>query len=327
MIEIPVVTNLSTNQKIDPITLEVLRGRFDAVADEMEHTLLKASYSSIVSEAQDATAAVFDAQGRTVAQACAIPIHLGALSELGKRFKEKYPSGVAQKGDLYLVNDPYAGGTHLPDFGMASPVFFEGELIGYVATMTHHQDIGGAAPGSASTDVYDHHSEGIRIPMIKLASGGEVDAELIELLTANSRSPNNMRGDLYAQIAGCRTGEHRMEAIFADMGFSTATQGIDALLDYGERLTRTAIDSMPDGEYVFTDWLDNEGLAEDSDPVKIHVKLTVSGSEVTFDFTGTGPQVRAAINNVPSSSISCVYFAIRALTEMPLQIMAVVFDR
>ncbi len=314
VIEIPVVKNLSTHQKIDPVTLEVLRGRFDAVADEMEHTLLKASYSSIVSEAQDATAAVFDAQGRTVAQACAIPIHLGALSELGKRFREKYPSGVAQKGDLYLVNDPYAGGTHLPDFGMASPVFFEGELIGYVATMTHHQDIGGAAPGSASTDVYDHHSEGIRIPMIKLASGGEVDAELIELLTANSRSPNNMRGDLYAQIAGCRTGEHRMEAIFADMGFSTATQGIDALLDYGERLTRTAIDSMPDGEYVFTDWLDNEGLAEDSDPVKIHVKLTVSGSEVTFDFTGTGPQVRAAINNVPSSSISCVYFAIRALT-------------
>ena len=157
VIEIPVVTNLSTNQKIDPITLEVLRGRVDAVADEMEHTLLKASYSSIVSEAQDATAAVFDAQGRTVAQACAIPIHLGALSELGKRFKEKYPSGVAQKGDLYLVNDPYAGGTHLPDFGMASPVFFEGELIGYVATMTPHQDIGGAAPGSVSTDVYDHH--------------------------------------------------------------------------------------------------------------------------------------------------------------------------
>lgn len=302
------------SSSIDPVTLEVLRGRFDAVADEMEHTLLKASFSSIVSEAQDATAAVFDARGRTVAQACAIPIHLGALSELGKRFFQEYPPGVAQKGDLYLVNDPYAGGTHLPDFGMASPVFVGDQLVGYVATMTHHQDIGGAAPGSASTDVYDHHSEGIRIPMVRLATAGDIDTEMIDLLTANSRSPDNMRGDLYAQIAGCRTGERRMAAVFEDMGHEVATRGVDALLDYGERLTRLAIEQIPDGEYEFSDWLDNEGLAEDSDPVEIRVKLTVSGSDVTFDFTGTAAQVRAAINNVPSSSVSCVYYAIRAMT-------------
>ncbi len=302
------------NQEIDPITLEVLRGRFDALADEMEHTLLKASYSSIVSEAQDATAAVFDTKGRTVSQACAIPIHLGALSELGKRFAETYPTGTAEDGDLYLVNDPYAGGTHLPDFGMASPVFFQNKLIGYVATMTHHQDIGGAAPGSASTDVYDHHSEGIRIPLLKLASAGKLDSDIIELLVANSRSPHNMRGDLYAQIAGCRTGEQSMAKIFGDIGVDTTTRGIDALLDYGERLTRLAISTIPDGEYEFSDWLDNEGLADDSDPVKINVSLTVSGSDVKFDFTGTDPQVRAAINNVPSSSISCVYYAIRAIT-------------
>ncbi len=302
------------NQEIDPITLEVLRGRFDALADEMEHTLLKASYSSIVSEAQDATAAVFDIKGRTVSQACAIPIHLGALSELGKRFAETYPKGTAEDGDLYLVNDPYAGGTHLPDFGMASPVFFQNKLIGYVATMTHHQDIGGAAPGSASTDVYDHHSEGIRIPLLKLASAGKLDTDIIELLVANSRSPHNMRGDLYAQIAGCRTGEQSMAKIFGDIGVDTTTRGIDALLDYGERLTRLAISNIPDGEYEFSDWLDNEGLADDSDPVKINVSLTVSGSDVKFDFTGTDPQVRAAINNVPSSSISCVYYAIRAIT-------------
>lgn len=299
---------------IDPVTLEVLRGRFDAVADEMEHTLLKASFSSIVSEAQDATAAVFDARGRTVAQACAIPIHLGALSELGRRFFRQYPPGVAKNGDLYLVNDPYAGGTHLPDFGMASPVFVGDQLVGYVATMTHHQDIGGAAPGSASTDVYDHHSEGIRIPMVRLATAGRIDTDVIDLLTANSRSPDNMRGDLYAQVAGSRTGERRMAAVFEDMGHDVVTRGIDALLDYGERLTRLAIEQIPDGEYEFSDWLDNDGLAEDSDPVEIHVKLTVSGSDVTFDFTGTAAQVRAAINNVPSSSVSCVYYAIRAMT-------------
>ena len=220
-----------TSSSIDPITLEVLRGRFDAVADEMEHTLLKASFSSIVAEAQDATAAVFDARGRTVAQACAIPIHLGALSELGRRFHQKYPPGVAQRGDLYLVNDPYAGGTHLPDFGLASPAFVGDRLVGYVATMTHHQDIGGAAPGSASTDVYDHHSEGIRIPMVRLATAGDIDYEMIDLLTTNSRSPDNMRGDLHAQIAGCRTGERRMAAVFEDIGHEVVTNGVDALLD------------------------------------------------------------------------------------------------
>ena len=304
----------SSEPLIDAVTLEVLRGRFDAVADEMEHTLLKASYSSIVSEAQDATAAVFDAQGRTIAQACAIPIHLGALSELGRRFFQSYPPGKARAGDLYLVNDPYAGGTHLPDFGLAAPVFVDDELVGYVATMTHHQDIGGAAPGSASTDVYDHHSEGLRIPMVRLAAGGQLDQDLIELLTANSRTPNNMRGDLFAQIAGCRTGEQRLASIFQDYGVATATQGVTALLDYAERLTRLAIEQIPDGSYEFSDWLDNEGLAEESDPVEIHVKLTVKGSDVEFDFTGTGAQVRAAINNVPSSSVSCVYYAIRALT-------------
>lgn len=307
-------TGSSKAEAIDPVTLEVLRGRFDAVADEIEHTLLKASFSSIVAEAQDATAAVFDASGRTIAQACAIPIHLGALSELGKRFFQHYPPGTAEPGDLYLVNDPYAGGTHLPDFGVASPVFLGDQLVGYVATMTHHQDIGGAAPGSASTDVYDHHSEGIRIPMVRLAEAGDIDLDMVDLLTTNSRSPGNMRGDLYAQIAGCRTGEQRLATIYADYGIAKTDLGVDALLDYGERLTRLAIEQMPDGEYQFSDWLDNEGLADESDPVEIRVKLTVSGSDVEFDFTGTGAQVRAGINNVPSSSLACVYYAIRTLT-------------
>ena len=306
--------NTKAPTTLDPVTLEVLRGRFDAVADEIQHTLLKASYSSIVNEAQDATAAVFDAQGRTVAQACAIPIHLGALSELGRRFAKHFPAGTAKPGDLYLVNDPYNGGTHLPDFAVAAPVFLDQQLVGYVATMTHHQDIGGAAPGSASTDVYDHHSEGLRIPMIQLGHNGEVDSDLVDLLTANSRSPDNMHGDLYAQIAGCRTGEQRFSAVFADMGIEVCNLGIAALMDYSERLTRMAIEQIPDGEYQFSDWLDNEGLAEDSDPVEIRVTLTVKGSDVEFDFTGTGAQVRAAINNVPSSSLSCVYYAIRTLT-------------
>ncbi len=303
-----------SNIKVDPVTLEVLRGRFDAVASEMEHTLLKASFSSIVSEAQDATAAIIDAQGRTIAQACAIPIHLGALSELGRRVQQKYPPGIARPGDLYIVNDPFAGGTHLPDFCITAPVFVDDTLVGYVSTMTHHQDIGGAAPGSASTDVYDHHSEGLRLPLVKLATAGVVDEDLMDLMTANSRSAHNMRGDLYAQIAGCRTGEKRLSSVFRECGIDTTNRYIDELLDYAERLTRLAIEQIPDGEYTFSDWLDNDGLAGDSDPVEICVTMRVAGQDIEFDFTGTGKQVRAAINNVPSSTLSSVYFAIRTLT-------------
>ena len=300
--------------QVDPVTIEVLRGRFTAVADEMQHALIKSSYSTIVTEALDATCAVYDETGRTVAQACAIPIHLGALTELGRRFARRYPPGEAKPGDVYLVNDPYAGGTHLPDFGVASPVFHDGELVGYVSTMTHHQDIGGVAPGSATAAVYDHHAEGLRIPMVRLASEGVVSEDMLNLLTANSRSPRNMRGDLEAQIAGCHTGEARLGAVFEHWGKDKVRAGVEALLDYAERLTRLAIERMKDGEYTFSDWLDDDGLSPDSDPVEIRVTLRVKGSELEFDFTGSGDQVGAAINNVPSSTISAVYYAVRLLT-------------
>ncbi len=303
-----------TAVSVDPVTIEVLRGRLTAVADEMQHALIKSSYSTIVTEAHDATCAVYDHEGRTVAQACAIPIHLGALTELGQRFARRYPPGEAKPGDVYLVNDPYAGGTHLPDFAVASPVFCGDEAVGYVATMTHHQDIGGVAPGSAAAAVYDHLAEGLRIPMLRLASEGVVSEDIMNLLTANSRSPRNMRGDLEAQIAGCRTGEARLGAVFEHFGKDQVRAGIDALLDYAERLTRLAIERMEDGEYSFSDWLDDDGLSPDADPVEIRVTLRVKGSELEFDFTGSGDQVGAAINNVPSSTISSVYYAVRLLT-------------
>ena len=300
--------------RIDPVTLEVLRGRFDAVADEMEHAILRSAYSTIVTEALDATAAVFDARGRTVSQACAIPVHLGTLTELGLRFATAYPAGVAKPGDLYMINDPYCGGTHLPDIAVAAPVFCAGELVGYVATMTHHQDVGGAAPGSTSTNVYDHHSEGLRIPMLRFGEGGRIDEDVLALLTANSRSPHNMRGDLMAQVAGCATGERRLAAVFADYGIAPVRAAIDALMDYAERLTRLAIDAIPDGEYAFTDWLDNDGTETGTEPVRIQVAIRVAGTAVEFDFDGSAPQVRSAINNVASSTLAAVYYAIRTLT-------------
>ena len=280
----------------------------------MEFVLLRSSWSSIVTEALDATCAVFDTGGATVAQACAIPVHLGVLCELGRSIAARYPAARAREGDLYIVNDPYAGGTHLPDICVASPVFLRGRMVGYVATMVHHQDIGGSAPGSTSASAYDHLAEGLRIPLIRLARAGVLDDRVVGLLAANSRSPDNVRGDLSAQIAACRRGEKRLRATFDAGGIEAVAAGIAELMDYGERLTRAAIEGIPDGEYRFTDWLDDDGTSPDAEPSRIEVALTVSGSSLHFDFTGTGPQVAAAINSVRSSTLAVVYWAVRTLT-------------
>lgn len=299
---------------LDPVALEVLRGRLTAIADEMEFVLLRSSFSSIITEALDATCAVFDSHGRTIAQACAIPVHLGVLCELGRTFAARYPPGVAGEADLYIVNDPYSGGTHLPDICVAAPVFCGGQLVGYVATMVHHQDIGGSAPGSTSASAFDHLAEGMRIPLIRLAAGGEFDDDIIDLLAANSRSPDNIRGDLNAQVAACRRGEERLRVVYELLGIDAVNSGIAALMDYAERLTRLAIEKIPDGEYGFSDWLDDDGLSPAADPVKIQVTVRVRGSSLAFDFTGTDPQVKAAINSVRSSTLAVVYFATRVLT-------------
>jgi N-methylhydantoinase B len=298
----------------DPVALEVLRGRLTAIADEMEFVLLKSSYSSIITEALDATCAVFDAEGRTIAQACAIPVHLGVLIQLGKSFAERYPAGEAQDGDVYIVNDPYGGGTHLPDIGVASPVFLDNRLVGYVATMVHHQDLGGSAPGSTSASAYDHFAEGLRIPLIRLVHGGEAKSNIVDVLAANSRSPDNVRGDLNAQIAACRTGEQRLQALYRDQGVEIVDAELESLMDYAERLTRLAIERIPDGRYEFTDWLDDDGLDPGAGPVRIQVTITVAGADIDFDFTGTDPQVSAAINSVRSSTLAVVYYAVRVLT-------------
>lgn len=298
----------------DPISLEVLRGRLDAIVEEMQVILLKSSYSTIVTESLDATSALFDRHGRTIAQAVSIPIHLGVLAELGRRFAVSFPEGVAQAGDFYAVNDPYAGGTHLPDIAIAAPVFQDGTLLGYVATMSHHGDVGGAAPGSVSVvGAHDHFAEGLRIPMIRLGSNNQIDEHLLALITANSRTAANMKGDLLAQAAGCKVGAKRMAALVEQKGIEHVASGIENLLDYADRLTRTEIERLPDGEYKFSDFLDDDGSGTDAGPVKIAVTMRVDGDALHFDFSGTGDQVSTAINNVEYSVVSAVYFLVRTL--------------
>jgi N-methylhydantoinase B len=298
---------------IDPILLEVLRNRLDAIADEMELTLLKSAVSPIVKEGLDASAALFNAQGETIAQAAAIPIHLGALQLAARRLVQAFSPATMRDGDAFLLNDPYDGGTHLPDITLAVPVFADGRAVALACTMCHHQDVGGRTPGSVPTDATELFQEGVIIPPTQLFRAGTLDENLLGLLRRNVRLPDTFTGDLMAQVAAGRLGGARLGELFARHGTARVLAYIDELLARAEALTRREIEAIPDGTYSFADWLDSDGV--DDRPVRIQVAVVVRGSSMTFDFTGTSPQVRGPFNSVPASTLSAVYYAVRAVSD------------
>ena len=299
---------------MDGISLEVLYGKLSSISEEMQLVILKSAHSRMVNEACDATSALLDNSGRNISQAVSIPIHLGCLTVLGKLLADTFPQGKAKNGDCYIINDPYSGGTHLPDIAIAAPAFLGKKLIGYATVMIHHQDIGGMVPGSASVYAYDLFSEGLRLPLVKIIDQGDLNEDLVGLMTSNSRTPNTLKGDLFAQIAAGKMGAKRMSELANNYGLKNLKDGINSLLDYTEKLTRAEIQKIPDGKYKFEDWVDNDGSLESDKPLKIAVEMEIKKSNIHFDFTGTSSQVKTAINNVPSSATSAVMFGIRTLT-------------
>ena len=217
-------------------------------------------------------------------------------------------------GDAFLLNDPYDGGTHLPDITLAVPVFSDGRAVALACTMCHHQDVGGRTPGSVPTDATELYQEGIIIPPTQLFREGEMDENLFRLLKRNVRLPDVFTGDLMAQVAAGRLGGIRLREVFAAHGTERVLGYIEELLARAETLTRREIESIPDGEYRFEDCLDNDGVELDR-RVKIAVTVRVRGSAMTFDFTGTDPQVRGPFNSVPASTLSAIYYAIRAISD------------
>jgi N-methylhydantoinase B len=305
---------MSVSTAIDPVLLEVLRNRLEAIADEMELTLLKSAASPIVKEGLDASAALFNVRGETIAQAAAIPIHLGALQCAAERIVRAFPPERMRDGDAFLLNDPYDGGTHLPDITLAVPVFSDGRTVALACTMCHHQDVGGRTPGSVPTDATELYQEGIIIPPTQLFREGEMDENLFRLLKRNVRLPDVFTGDLMAQVAAGRLGGIRLREVFAAHGTERVLGYIEELLARAETLTRREIESIPDGEYRFEDCLDNDGVELDR-RVKIAVTVRVRGPAMTFDFTGSDPQVRGPFNSVPASTLSAIYYAIRAISD------------
>ncbi len=299
---------------MDPITLEVVRNKLDGIANEMQLTLVRSAFSAIVKEGLDASAALFTLRGETLAQALAVPVHLGALTPMVGRLIQTVPAEDMHEGDIWILNDTYMGGTHLPDIAIMMPVFADGRPVAISAAMTHHQDVGGMAPGSTPTNATEIFQEGIRIPLLKFRDGDRLNDTLVAMLRRNVRLPDVLMGDINAQVAACITGARRLHALAGTYGRTGLLEMIDELLDRSETLTRQALRGLPAGTYSYADYLDNDGVDLDR-PVRIEVAVTIGDGTMRCDFAGTSPQVRGPFNCMPSGPFAAACFALRAVTD------------
>ena len=292
----------------DPIKLEVFKNMFGSVADEMGTVLQRTGFSPNIKERLDFSCAIFDANTDMVAQAAHIPVHLGSMPMSVKCAIE---AGNIKNGDVVILNDPYRGGTHLPDITMVAPVFLEGERPSfYVANRAHHADMGGSKPGSMplSTEIFQ---EGLIIPPVKLVSRGRICRDILSIVLANVRTPEEREGDISAQLAACETGARRLVEMSARYGVDELRKYGSELQDYSEKLMRQCISEIPDSKYTFDDFMDDDGVTEEAIP--IHVAITIEGERAIVDFAGTAPQAKGCINAVFAITVSCVFYVFRCL--------------
>ncbi len=301
--------------ELSAVELEVVRHALAGVADEMGVALRRAAYSPNIKERADCSAALFAPDGQMVAQAEHIPVHLGAMPRSVEAAIARFGDRLAP-GAQVMVNDPYAGGTHLPDLTLVSAVGDAGgTLLGYVANRAHHADVGGAAPGSMPASATDIAMEGLRIPPLLIAEDDEVRDDLLELIAANSRTPRERRGDLRAQFAANHVGALRLRELAQRYGVDGLHTAMREVCDYSERRVRAAIADIPDGTYRASDVLELPAGTAAGDEVEIAVTLTVDGDEVTADFDGSGAQVASNLNAVLAVTVSSAYFVLRMLTD------------
>ena len=294
---------------IDPITLEVLRNQFESAADEMGQTLIRGAYSPNIKERRDCSTALFDAEGRMVAQAEHIPVHLGAMPEAVDAVLECEP----RPGDVFVLNDPFRGGTHLPDVTMVSPIAPDDEIVGYAVSRAHHADVGGMTPGSMPAGAREIYQEGLRVPPVRLVDGGSVREDVRSLVLANVRNPRERKADLRAQLAANERAEARLASLFEEHGRETVLAGFDAVIEYSRERIVGEIEALPDGVYEATDRLEGDGRTDED--VTVAVAVTIDGASVDVDFAGTDGQLEGNLNAPLSVAKSAVYFVIRCVTD------------
>ena len=304
---------------LDPVLVEVVRNKLEGIANEMQSTLFKSSFSPIVKEGLDASASLFTLSGETLAQAIALPFHLATLIPMVRKVLEEFPLDAMEDGDIFIMNDPYLGGTHLPDIALIMPIFESGVPIAFSAAMTHHQDVGGMTPGSVPTNATEIFQEGIRIPPLKYYSRGEVNSTLIKILRLNVRLPDSFEGDLNAQVAACQIGRRRLVSLAEKYGSEKIKYIFSELLDRSEIMTRDAIKGLPNGMFSHVDYLDNDGVDLDV-AIKINVSVKIDDDEIYLDFSGTNKQVNGPFNLMPSGSYAAAYFAVHAMIDADVPI-------
>ena len=325
--------------KVDPVKLEIFKSLYSSVAEEMGVSLRRSAFSPNIKERRDYSCAVFNRDGILIAQGDHMPVHLGSMPMSVRAALETVS---LSRGDIVVLNDPYAGGTHLPDVTMVAGVFGEnpqkprsrkridrqGRSAGprdsqsnqplfYVANRAHHADIGGATPGSMgrADEIYQ---EGLRIPPVRLMLGGRINDDVMRLISANVRIPEEREGDLTAQLGAIATGQQRLLEIVDRYGFKEANDYASHLINYTAEMMRRVINDLPDGVYEAEDFLDNDGYSED--PVRIAVRIEIKGNHANVDFSGSAPQVRGPINAVEAITVSAVYYVFRCL--IPLNVPA-----
>ena len=296
---------------IDPITFEVVRNALSSIADEMALVVMRSAYSPVVRDSMDYSTAVCDRHGQVVAQGLTLAVQLGSFPDIMTVLVREYGNDMAP-GDVFIANDPYgSGGQHLPDLYVIKPIFVDGAVHGYAATMAHHSDVGGIAPGSVAMHATEIYQEGLRLPLLKLFEAGEPDRKLFRIIEKNTRSPVQVMGDLRAQLAACRIAERGLGQLVDRYGAADLEAYLEELHAFAETRMRAEIARIPDGTYRFTDWID--GLGDDPEPLPIAVTVTVDGEEIALDFAGSAGQVLAAINCPMAMVRSAAYCAIRCL--------------
>ena len=294
---------------IDPLELSVLAHGVAMIAEEMGAVLVRSALSPNIRERRDASSAIFDAQGRMIAQAAHIPVHLGAMPESVAAVRARNP----QAGDVFLLNDPYHGGSHLPDLTLVEAVDIAGVIGGYTAVRAHHADVGGMSPGSMPQGATELVQEGLVIPPVRLVRQGVVDDELLGFVLANVRTPDERRGDLGAQLAACATGAAGWRALAGRLGTTKLAAACDALLDYAERRVRARLLSLQGARGHARDRLEGDGVT-DAD-IDVVVALRVDAGTLHLDFTGSAPQVAGNVNTPAAVTRAAAVFALRTLLD------------
>src|ERR1700761_9625128 len=298
----------------DPITEELFRNAISALGDEMVLTIYRTAYSGVLKNIMDYSAAICDARGRLVAQGLSLPGHLCSIPVALQAVLAAFGEDV-HPGDIFINNDPYDGGMHLPDIFIFKPLFADGRVVAFAATICHHTDVGGRVPGSNASDSTEIYAEGLRIPPLKLYDRGKPNDTLFRMIDRNVRVPGRVLGDIRSQLAACEIAARGMADLVARYGADGVVALMSATMDYSERLTRHCLSELPDGESTFTDWIDDDQI-DAGKPIPLVCTVRKRGDAMEVDWTGSAPQVKGSINNTLSYTAAMSFTAVKSVLSV-----------